>query len=455
MQNLIPRFLLLAISFLFISNSQIFSQPLTWRAVPTIPQQPTTSQMQDVYFINPMTGWAAGVGIYKTTNGGLSWETQSDVTTGGIGARCIGFFDEQNGIAGQFQKYNTQPSYLYRTTNSGVNWMPITDLPVANMDSSGACGIYVVNSQIAYLTGRWSYPVTVLKTTNAGANWINLNANIGNLATGVIASHFFSPDTGYIIGHTGLLDNTLKPVVLYTVNGGNNWNVVFSGTRLREFCWKIFFLTRQTGYITIQNHINTPSIYLKTTNGGLNWTELPLTNSQIILTEGIGFINENIGWIGGDGSVGPGNYVSFKTTNGGSNWQQDAGLKHINKIIFLSDTLGYAVGETFYKYSHDSISSVKNISTEIPEKPHLSQNFPNPFNPSTKIRFYLAVALSKHVVLTIYDNTGKKLETLVNKSLFPGGHEVEWNAANYSSGVYYYKLDIENYSETRKMVLTK
>jgi photosystem II stability/assembly factor-like uncharacterized protein len=449
MKNIILIFL-----FCIIFCNALYSQPLIWRSIPTIPLQPTTSQMQDVYFINALTGWTTGIGVYKTTNGGLSWVTQSDITTGGIGARCIGFFDEQTGIAGQFQKYASQESYLYRTTNSGVNWIPITNLPVANMDSSGACGIYIVNSQVAYLTGRWSLPVTVLKTTNAGSNWINLNANIGNLATGVIASHFFSPDTGYIVGHTGFTDNTFRPVVLYTVNGGNNWSVVHSGSRQREHCWKIFFLTRQVGYITVQNFYNPTNIYLKTTNGGLNWTETIFQN-QIFLTEGIGFVNENTGWIGGDGSIGPSNYVSFKTINGGTNWQQDAVLKHINKIIFLSDTLGYAAGETFYKYSGDSISSVKNISTEIPVTPHLSQNFPNPFNPSTKIRFYLATALNKYVELSVYDNTGKKLETLVNQSLFPGGHEVEWNASNYPSGIYFYKLTIENYTETRKMVLVK
>lgn len=409
--------------------------------------------MQDVYFVNPMTGWAAGIGIYKTTDGGITWQTQSDVTTGGIGARCIGFFDEQIGIAGQFQKYKSQTSFLYRTTNSGVNWLPITDLPVANIDSSGACGIFIASSQVAYLTGRWSYPVTLLKTTNAGSSWINLNTNVGNHATGLIASHFFSPDTGYIIGHTGLTDNTFRPVILYTVNGGNNWSTVFTGSRQREHCWKIFFINRQIGYVTIQNLFNTPSVYLKTTNGGLNWTEF---TSPVDLTEGIGFVNENTGWIGGDFSGGPnGQYPSYVTANGGANWSQDPVIRHINKIIFLSDTLGYSVGRTLYKYSRDSISSVKNISTEIPEKPHLSQNFPNPFNPATKIRFYLATAVNKHVILTIYDNTGKQLETLVNQSLLPGGHEVEWNAANYPSGVYYYKLNIENYSETRKMLLVK
>ena len=59
------------------------------------------------------------------------------------------------------------------------------------------------------------------------------------------------------------------------------------------------------------------------------------------------------------------------------------------------------------------------------------------------------------VVLKIYDVLGREVATLVNEKLSPGTYEVEWNGSNYPSGVYFYKLETESFSETRKMVLLK
>jgi hypothetical protein len=55
--------------------------------------------------------------------------------------------------------------------------------------------------------------------------------------------------------------------------------------------------------------------------------------------------------------------------------------------------------------------------------------------------------------LVIYDILGRKVATLVNEALQPGTYEVEWDGSNYSSGVYYYKLTIDGYTDTKKMVL--
>src|ERR1043165_5508218 len=94
------------------------------------------------------------------------------------------------------------------------------------------------------------------------------------------------------------------------------------------------------------------------------------------------------------------------------------------------------------------------ISTEIPKQFSLSQNYPNPFNPTTKIRFEVPAGKSvAQTFLSMYDVLGKEVATLVNEQLKPGVYEVEWNAANYPSGVYFYKLSAGDFTETRKMVL--
>jgi len=103
-----------------------------------------------------------------------------------------------------------------------------------------------------------------------------------------------------------------------------------------------------------------------------------------------------------------------------------------------------------------SLSLVTNInsnSDEIPPDYKLNQNFPNPFNPSTVIRFELP--LSGMVRLTLFDILGKELAVLVNERLNAGSFSVDWNAYNYPSGVYFYRIETNNFIDTKRMLLIK
>ena len=96
---------------------------------------------------------------------------------------------------------------------------------------------------------------------------------------------------------------------------------------------------------------------------------------------------------------------------------------------------------------------INQISSGIPEQFSLSQNYPNPFNPSTKIRFQIS-ELSQ-TKLFIYDALGSVVANLVNEKLLPGIYEAEFNASDISSGAYFYKLESNGFSETKKMFLIK
>ena len=90
---------------------------------------------------------------------------------------------------------------------------------------------------------------------------------------------------------------------------------------------------------------------------------------------------------------------------------------------------------------------------EIPTAYALGQNYPNPFNPQTTIKFDL-VERGK-VTLTIYDMMGQEVEKLVAAEMEPGYHQVVWDAKNVPSGVYFYRLTVNNFTQLRKMVLMK
>ncbi|MEO8514912.1 MAG: T9SS type A sorting domain-containing protein, partial [Ignavibacteria bacterium] len=97
---------------------------------------------------------------------------------------------------------------------------------------------------------------------------------------------------------------------------------------------------------------------------------------------------------------------------------------------------------------------------ELPAEYSLSQNYPNPFNPSTKIKFSipntpLSFGEGQGVGLFIYNSLGQQITTLINQQLTPGTYEVEWDASNFPSGLYFYQLTSGEYSETKKMILLK
>ncbi len=89
----------------------------------------------------------------------------------------------------------------------------------------------------------------------------------------------------------------------------------------------------------------------------------------------------------------------------------------------------------------------------------LNQNYPNPFNPSTTIKFSLPVTLSgvegSLVTLKIYNTLGEKIAVLLDKEFTAGTYEVEWNAIDIPSGVYFYQLKTREYVDTKKMILLR
>ncbi|RPI14170.1 MAG: T9SS C-terminal target domain-containing protein [Ignavibacteriae bacterium] len=100
-----------------------------------------------------------------------------------------------------------------------------------------------------------------------------------------------------------------------------------------------------------------------------------------------------------------------------------------------------------------TLTAINNISNKIPGSFSLMQNFPNPFNPSTKIRFN--VPKNSFVKLSIFDMSGKEVDIIANGELSAGEYEVNWNPRNLASGLYFYTLKAADFSETKRMILIK
>jgi len=108
-------------------------------------------------------------------------------------------------------------------------------------------------------------------------------------------------------------------------------------------------------------------------------------------------------------------------------------------------TLKYSQSGEIVDIFHNSLSFLVEFK--------LSQNYPNPFNPSTKISF--ALPNQEHVTLEVYNPLGQKIETLLNKPVVAGNHQIEFNSKNLTSGIYFYRIEAGEFQQVKKMVLLK
>ncbi|MBX2974481.1 MAG: T9SS type A sorting domain-containing protein [Ignavibacteriaceae bacterium] len=156
-----------------------------------------------------------------------------------------------------------------------------------------------------------------------------------------------------------------------------------------------------------------------------------------------------------------------RSTQPQSNWQYLGfiqGHGNSNSIInysFIDDNL--IDGKYSYRLKQidndGNFSYSETLNVEVGDLPisfDLSQNYPNPFNPTTKINFAVPLSASNSfITLKVYDVTGREITTLLNEQKPSGEYEVVFNGNELSSGVYFYKLTINDFVSTKKLILLK
>jgi len=163
-------------------------------------------------------------------------------------------------------------------------------------------------------------------------------------------------------------------------------------------------------------------------------------------------------------------YAQRIASNAAINWAATgyaictAANDQLNPMIVSNGNLGaivvwqdYRSGNNFDVYETgfniSGFVAVENSGTMTPDKFSLSQNYPNPFNPSTVINYQLPTSSS--VKISIFDALGREVNILVNEQKNAGNHNVEWNAENYPSGVYFFRLEAGSFVSDKKMILIR
>jgi photosystem II stability/assembly factor-like uncharacterized protein len=245
-------------------------------------------------FISPSTGWVLktfgsfenpqGAVVYKTIDGGTTWEKKVVSTTAGDVGFELQFVDANTGWLMLFN-FNTYTATFLKTTDGGTNWVPT--------NGAGIFSYVDANNGWAYSSANQLPPYTIYKTTNGGTSWTSIATD--NVIGEINKMKFFDLSNGWIVGKNGK--------ILKTTNGGVDWTTITNAGITSEYkCKSVHFINPSTGWISSKrDNSNDNAIVLHTTDGGANWTTQSTPSNNDIF--GIYFWDANNGWYSGDYGV--------------------------------------------------------------------------------------------------------------------------------------------------------
>lgn len=452
-----------------------------------------------VSFADANVGFAVGQygKLVRTSNGGVNW---SEVATGtGVLLEHLSFLNPTTGtIIGE-------NGVIRKTTNAGLNWATQT-----SGTGSWLNGMSFQNSTFHVVVGEDGL---VRKTSDGGANWYSQVSNTGNWLR---KTNFIDTNIGWAVGDNGTIIKTttggwLLPgaatlsapannATCFSLTGTLDWSDVFppiSNYRVQIATDQNFtnIVHNQPGinisqYVVPANALVFNTLYywrVKATNQvgeSTSWSSvrsfrtttvapsapnlnLPVNNSSVNVTPQLrwdsittatiyrcrvatdtGFTNVVL-----DTNNLVNRYVNVPAgkllPNTRYYWRVTAG----NSCITSPNSIRWS-------FVTDFVTGVSITGTEIPSVYELYTNYPNPFNPLTKINFDLPSASNTKIM--VYDITGSEVTSLVNSNLAAGKYSVEWDASKYGSGVYFYRIEAFETGNTgmgfvkvKKMVLVK
>ena len=397
---------------------------------------------------------ATKTGMFKSSDFGQNWRLVPLLPLGEYNAVAIDPHDPDfmYACAGGFTGFVG----IFKTTDGGNTWIeksPIPDLPVTSI------AIRQDNSDIVYIGS----PDALWKSTDRGDTW-NLNLRRPGYSETMVIK--LAPSNPAVIYLGTYSNNPDRDGVWVTENGGVNWE-----RRVNGFSFGIGY----TGIISLGVHPTDPGIAIagswetglsRTTDYGRNWQKLSNGLLDYWANErasGIFFDEFNPQRVyAGFGGRNPGDQRGlYESTDGGLNWtRMDQTGLHNNMVssmtyarfgreqVFYVGTLG---GGVFRKSFITTAVVAENDG--IPTTIQLLQNYPNPFNPSTTLRFGLPT--KAHISLAIYNTLGQKVGEPLNEDRSPGYHELRFNASALSSGVYFYRLQVGGQGQTKKMCVIR
>jgi photosystem II stability/assembly factor-like uncharacterized protein len=385
---------------------------------------PDAGNLISIYACSKDKAFVTGTGdngftvIFMTTDRGDTWERVLELSPNYV-FNSIAFFDNNEGIAcGDPDQNNPVPNYftIYKTVNGGLNWEPIQNPPVQIGNSYGAKNsLAIVGSSVFFgatqLDENFNFgpDAFVYKSSDFGETW-TVSKTPGVVQ--VSSLHFSDSKRGFgCRAKTESKGNTWTSMKdPFAVAANDNLHFISSTAGTGKELWATGVL--RDGY----NYFNDPYV---------NSLNLYYSN------------DEGETWI-----------LDYVSHDGGLTMAKISADK---KALFVLRENG---GISMKVLPEPAGTILNQQDKKISGKNYvLESNFPNPFNPTTTIKFQIPAG--GLVTLKVYDMVGREVATLVNEVKNPGIHSVQFNASNLSSGTYFYKIVAGSYSDIKRMTLIK
>ena len=460
---------LLIIVVLYLLCAQSVLAQSGWQ-YPTDIDLPLRLRYEDVYFTDTSTGYAVSLGdgginmiakpIYKTNDAGAHWRQIGPAINGSGSLRSIEFLnDKVTGIVGSLN------GTIYSTTDSGYTWTDIsaaiTDTVTTDNGSVGTkniCGLAHFGNNF-YGVGWWGASRgRFYKSTDKGVSWTTTYLDT-NLVSGLVDVVFLSADAGFITGgHNknggGMFSSSSdETVVLKTTDGGISWTKVFSDATIGGRIWKVQFIDRMNAVASIEPYYYPDSVnMIRSYDGGDTWSIIhagtvggAATTGLGNITQGVGFANQQIGWLGG--------YYTgvFQTTDGGATWQHLNFGTTFNRIFVIDSQHVFAGGAIVYKWTPIVAS---NVPAAPLRQPHILYPIsPNPTKGKVKIEF--DILTETNVLLQVASVTQRKHSAITSGRFKPGHYVYYWDSANMPAGNYLVWLGTDEVPLTEQFVIER
>jgi photosystem II stability/assembly factor-like uncharacterized protein len=393
------------------------------------------ADLTDVIFSSNSNGMvvASDSSIYSTADGGYSWTRRTAPTV----FNQIYFLDSLKGFATGYMYGNC--SSVWRTSNGGQNWEFL-------FNGRGSLqGIGFWNALQGCVIGRFAggtghYWNVEYFTSDGGNTWLEgvLSLSEGaypQLYAFSIADSF----TGYAIYFCqGIMNGLGQWYIIRTTDAGSTWTMQSTSTLPQGNA--IHFVDRTTGFF-----VGDSGTIMRSDDGGITWNQQQSTTTANLTS--VFFKSKLLGVAAG------GNGTILTTFDGGVHWKTESPLttRTIHKLFVSNDSAVIAIGNNG-TIIHGQLHAT-DVGGVIPSVISLDQNFPNPFNSSTVIRFKLL--RPSYVTLRIFDLLGRQVATLTGDNLNPGIYDRSFSSSGFSTGVYFYQLQAGSLIETKKLVLLK
>ena len=318
---------------------------------------------------------------------------------------------------------------LFKSADMGKTWT-LTNLTADTLMS--VYNVLAVNDDTLFASTFYN----LRRSFDGGENWNRLSIISGWSERGL----FFENNNLWAIGF-----GSNESVLYKSSNFGSSFESIYSGFGSTNSAISPLFVTNN-GYIFLVSDAN-PNGIIRSTDNGINWEQVlfDVRSSTVYAKE--------------SGLVITGKVVDssdiYLSNNYGNNWTI---LKPPSSMTYITDIRENTNGNLFFAtrseglYEIDLINSIENeLNNNFGF--YLYQNYPNPFNSTTKVKY--SIYQSGIVQIKLFDVLGKEIKILINEFKPAGKYEIEFNAGNFSSGVYFYEIKAGNFKNVKKLILLK